>query len=67
MRIHVFIVDHVVAMIAKGSENGVEINGIHTQVSQVIEILLHTLQVSAIELDHRFREFPLWLAPTPCF
>jgi len=50
--IHLGIIDHIVAVIAVGGEDGVEIQGIHAQVFEIVETLNDAWQVAAVELHH---------------
>ncbi len=63
MRINVVIVHNVITMIAISRKDRVEVNGVHAQVCQIIEALLHTLQVAAVKLDHRCGPAALRLTP----
>ena len=49
VRVHVVVVLSVVLMGGGGHENGVEINRLHAQALQVIQLFLHAHQVAAVE------------------
>ena len=52
MRIHIIIVLYIIFMIGGGYEDGVQINGIHAQILQVIQLVDNALQISSIEISN---------------
>ena len=52
MRIHIIIVLYIIFMIGGGYEDGVQINGIHAQILQVIQLVDNALQISSVEVPH---------------
>ena len=52
-RIDGIIIGHIVAVVGEGGKDWVQVERIHTQRSQVIQVSRDTSQISPIELHHR--------------
>ena len=52
MRIHMLVVLAVILVIGRGHENGVQINSLHLQFLQIIQLVYDALQVAPVEIAH---------------
>jgi len=50
VRVHVIVIDDVVAVVAIGSEDRIQVKGVHPQIGQVGQVLHNARQVAAVKI-----------------